>query len=245
MNEIVIGKNAVLEILKSKRKINKIYFEESSKGSPFYLEILKKIKKDIEIEHLTPKEMEKKAGTNKHQKIAAEVEPFKYQNLSYIFNKNSEGKSILVLLDGISDPRNFGAILRVCEAAGVDGVIIRKKRSVRVTSTVYKTSSGAVNSIPIIQVSNLSQSIRILKKEGYWVIGADLKGETAYFEYDYDKKTVLVLGSEGKGISTLLLKMCDVLVSIPMAGKVSSLNVSVACGVILYEMIRRRQKKEY
>ena len=145
----------------------------------------------------------------------------------------------LLLLDGLEDPRNFGAILRTAEAAGVDGVIIPKRRSVGITDVVHKTSTGAADLVPIAQVNTLNQTIATLKKENFWIAGIEANGDTAYTAFDYRQPTALVIGSEGWGLSRLVRENCDVIVQIPMRGKISSLNASVAAAIVMYERVRQ------
>ena len=150
----------------------------------------------------------------------------------------------LLLLDGLEDPRNFGAILRTAEATGVTGVVITKKRSVTVTDVVKKTSTGAADLVPIATVSNLNQTIAQLKQENFWIVGLEADGETRYTAVDYKLPTVLVIGGEGTGLSRLVRENCDMTVSIPMLGQITSLNVSVATAIILYEGVRQRYDQQ-
>ena len=149
----------------------------------------------------------------------------------------------LLLLDEVEDPHNLGAILRTADAVGVDGVLIPRRRSCPLSATVAKTSAGAVEYVPVARIGNVAQTIRDLKEEGFWIVGADMDGTADYFDADLTGATVLVVGSEGRGISRLVRESCDVLVKIPMLGKINSLNVSVAGAVLMYESLRQRQKK--
>ncbi|MFC1477851.1 23S rRNA (guanosine(2251)-2'-O)-methyltransferase RlmB [Candidatus Margulisiibacteriota bacterium] len=160
--------------------------------------------------------------------------------LSYAANQD---QPLLLLLDGLEDPRNFGAILRTAEAVGVSGVIIPKRRSVGITDTVQKTSTGASDLVRIAQVSNLTQSISRLKDEGYWIVGMEASGNSLYTEVDYRGPIALVIGSEGNGISRLVKENCDFLVRIPMFGEISSLNASVAAAILMYETVRQRNEQ--
>ncbi|MFH1429837.1 MAG: 23S rRNA (guanosine(2251)-2'-O)-methyltransferase RlmB [Candidatus Margulisiibacteriota bacterium] len=154
----------------------------------------------------------------------------------------SQEQPLLLLLDGLEDPRNFGAILRTAEAVGVCGVIIPKRRSVGVTDTVQKTSTGAVDLVRIAQVSNLTQTIARLKDDGYWIVGMEASGNDLYTKVDYRGPIALVIGSEGNGISRLVKENCDFLVRIPMYGEISSLNASVAAAILMYETVRQRNE---
>ena len=150
----------------------------------------------------------------------------------------------ILLLDGLEDPRNFGAILRTAEATNIAGVVIPKKRSVSVTEIVKQTSTGASDLVPIATVSNLNQTIALLKQEGFWIVGLEADGETRYTDIDYKLPTAFVIGSEGNGLSRLVRENCDLTVSIPMLGQISSLNVSVATAIILYEAVRQRYEQK-
>lgn len=151
---------------------------------------------------------------------------------------------LVLMLDGIKDPRNFGAILRTAEAANVSGVIIPKKRSVQLNDTVYKTSTGASDLMSVVTVSNLNQTALMLKEKGFWLVGLEASGKDMYYELDFAMPTVLVIGSEGEGISHLLKKNCDFMAKIPMLGKITSLNASVATGIVIYEILRQKLIKQ-
>ncbi|MBQ9011768.1 MAG: 23S rRNA (guanosine(2251)-2'-O)-methyltransferase RlmB, partial [Bacilli bacterium] len=168
-----------------------------------------------------------------HQGIILEVDDYNYSSLDEI-----EKEDIIVMLDHLEDPHNFGAIIRTCEAAGIKSIIIPKDRSVKVNGTVSKTSVGTINNVNIAIVNNLVNTIKKLKEKGYWIIGTDMEG-TDYKEIDYTGKIVLVVGNEGKGISKLVKENCDFMASIPMNGKVNSLNASVAAALIIYEAVRK------
>ena len=160
-------------------------------------------------------------------------------NTNDLLNKENP---LVVMLDHIQDPHNFGAIIRTCEAAGVDAIIIPKKRSVEITSTVMKVSAGALNNIKIVEVSSLPQTIDKLKKYGFWFYGTDMDGSN-YTDVVYDPKTCLIIGAEGNGISKLVSEKCDYIISIPMTGKINSLNASVAAGICIYEVVRQKNEK--
>ena len=229
----VYGKNAALDIIKSHKKIysacvSKNFNEEN---------ILNYLKKNnVKIKYLEKYETDK-ITDGLHQGIILDIEDFKYSNLSDVLKKDDP---ILVILDHLEDPHNLGAIIRTCEAAGVDGIIIPKDRSVEVNATVYKTSVGTVESVPIIMVTNIANTIDELKKDGFWITGTDMDG-TNYKEIDYKGKCAIVIGNEGKGISKRVLDSCDFIASIPMYGKTNSLNASVASGIIIYEAVTSRK----
>ena len=170
-----------------------------------------------------------------HQGIILEIEDYKYCDVDELIEDNN----IIVMLDHLEDPHNLGAIIRTCEAAGVSGIIIPKDRSVSVNSTVMKVSAGALELVKIAQVTNLSQTVSYLKKQGYWIVGTDMQG-TKYNEIDYSGKTVIVIGNEGKGMSDIITKNCDFIASIPMRGNINSLNASVAAGIIIFEAIKEK-----
>ena len=167
---------------------------------------------------------------------------FEYKDLPDLLEiaKGKNESPFILILDGIEDPQNFGAILRTAEAAGVDGVVIRKARQVPVTETVIKVSTGAVNFVPVARVPNIAEAIRFLKNESVTVFGAEIDGKRLYNQADYRSGVAFVVGSEGQGLSRLVKERCDELVRIPMRGKINSLNASVATGIVLYEVLRQR-----
>ena len=182
--------------------------------------------------------MDKKALDNieegNHQGIILDIEDYNYCYLDKILNSN-----IIVILDHLEDPHNFGAIIRTCEAAGIKGIIIPKDRSVKVNATVMKTSVGTIENVDICMVSNLVSAIKTLKENGFWIIGTDMEG-TDYTKIDYSGKIALVIGNEGKGLSRLTKENCDFIAKIPMYGKVNSLNASVAAALVIYEAVRNK-----
>lgn len=225
----VYGKNVAKEILSKKQKINKALLYNNFSDN----EIISALKKqNVKIKCLTKEELNK-IETGNHQGIILEVDDYKYATLDELTD------SVIVMLDHLEDPHNFGAIIRTCEAAGIKNIIIPKDRSVKVTSSVIKVSVGAIENVKIAVVNNLVNTIKELKQKGYWIIGTDMKG-TDYKKIDYSGKIVLVIGNEGKGLSRLTEENCDFIASIPMRGKVNSLNASVAAALIIYEAIRNR-----
>ncbi len=231
---IIYGKNTVLEALRVKRKINKLYLTTNT------IEIVKKnfpsLKLNIEIKTL--KEMDKIANGN-HQGFICEIIDYQYQDLDEFLKKNLAVCS-LAILDNLEDPHNLGAILRSADAAGIDGIIIPKNRSVSLNDTVAKVSTGAIEHVPCFQVTNLVQTMEKLKKHGFWIAGLDMAGSVSYTDYDYSGKVAIVVGNEGKGISRLVKDNCDTLIKIPMVGHVDSLNASVSCSIIFFEILRKR-----
>lgn len=233
----IYGKNVVLETLKNNDKILKAYVLKSFNDQTIISSLQKQ---GIKINWLDKYDLDKLVKNN-HQGIILEVPEYKYANIE---NLISNEDCILVILDHLEDPHNFGAIIRTCETAGVKGIIIPKDRSVNVNSTVMKVSAGALNKVPIAMVTNLSQTIDYLQKKGFWIIGADLGGDN-YNEIDYSGKIAIVVGNEGVGLSKIIRNKCDFIATIPMYGQLNSLNVSVACGIILYQAkLERRRKGE-
>lgn len=229
----ICGKNVVTEVLKNHQKVRKAYIYKNFHDD-FIISELKKQK--IPMEMLEKFELDKLAKGN-HQGIMLSVPDYEYASLDELLEKENP---LLVILDHIEDPHNLGAIVRTCEAAGVDGIIIPKNRSVEVTSTVMRTSVGALDYVKIARVTNLRDTMEYLKKQGFWIVGTDMDG-TNYQEIDYRGKMVLVIGSEGFGMARLVKEHCDFIASIPMNGHVNSLNASVAAGVIIYEAISKRK----
>ena len=228
---LVYGRNVCEEILKINKKINIAYISENFSDKKLELELQKKC---FNIKKMTNRQLDEIAKTS-HQGIILDIDDFNYSYLKDIISNKDD--AFIVILDHIEDPHNLGAIIRTCESAGVDGIIIPKDRAVDINSTVIKTSVGTVWNVPIVKVTNLNSTINELKKNNYWIIGTTLNGED-YRTIDYNMKKVLVIGNEGKGISKLVEKNCDLLVTIPMKGEVNSLNASVATGIMIYEMIK-------
>ena len=225
------GKNVALELLKESNNIEIIYlykeFSDNFIKNKIALEKIKVIYKD-------KREMDNIVEGN-HQGIIIKIKKYQYTPLNKLLDK-----SFIVILDHIEDPHNFGAIIRSCEAANVDGIIIPKDRSVSVNGTVFKVSVGTVAKTKIAQVVNLKRTIDELKKNGFWIVGTDMQG-TDYKQIDYQGKIALVIGNEGKGLSELVKKSCDFMASIPMYGHVNSLNASVAAAIIILEAAYQRK----
>ena len=217
----VYGKNVAKEI---NSKIEKVYVANNFKDK----EILKKIK--APIVYVDKNKLDKMVD-GVHQGIVLKIADYEYKDISEL---NSD---IVVMLDHLEDPHNFGAIIRTCEAAGIKDIIIPKDRSVKVNSTVMKTSAGCLDRVNIYEVTNLVQTINYLKKKNYWIIGTDMEG-TDYKKIDYQGKIVIIIGNEGSGISRLVKETCDFIATIPMQGEVNSLNASVAAGIIIFETRR-------
>ncbi len=231
---LVSGRNNAKEILKNfsnKKMIKRVICSKNFNE----LDILSLIKKgNLEIEYKEKRELDSLAKNN-HQGIILEVKDFCYTELDSLIK---DGDCRLLILDHLEDPHNLGAIIRTVEAAGLDGIILPKNRSVEVTETVMKTSVGALYNVKISQVTNLNQTIKKLKNLGFWIVGTDMNGED-YQKIKYPNRCVLIIGSEGFGMSRLVRESCDFIAKIPMHGKINSLNASVATGIMIYELIRK------
>lgn len=232
----IYGKNPSVEILESNKTIFRAFVIENSNQ-----DIIHKLKKkNIEIKSLSKHDFKKQFLGN-HQGIVLEIEDYKTISLIDFLNKTDLSKNPLILmLDGITDPHNFGAIIRSAEAGGVKGIIIPKNRSVKITGTVAKVSSGAIEHVEIIEVTNLRNTLEILKEKGFWAVGTDLNAKKSYKEIDVSTPLVLVIGSEGKGISKIIKNSVDYNVKIDMVGKINSLNASVSAGILIFEILRKK-----
>jgi 23S rRNA (guanosine2251-2'-O)-methyltransferase len=198
--------------------------------------------KGIAVRVMSRAELDRMTAGKAHQGVVAMTSAKQYGDLDEVLAAKRGDYSLVVVLDGIEDPHNLGAILRTADAAGVDGVVIPERRAVGVTGTVAKVSSGASEHLPIAKVTNIARTVEELKTRNVWVVGLDERATQTYDSVDYKMDCALVLGAEGRGVHDLVRKKCDFLVSIPMLGKVSSLNVSVAAGVVLYEIVRQRRQ---
>lgn len=239
----VEGRNAVIELLESGKDINKLYITKGEKnGSINKIIALAKENKVVIVEK-DKKQMEEMAQTDNYQGVIAIVPPFEYCEIDDILNyaKEKEENPFVLLLDGIEDTHNLGAIIRTAETAGVHGIIIPKRRAASVNSTVSKVSCGAIEYMRVARVSNITDSINKLKEEGLWICGTSISAEKYYFNQDLTGPLGIVIGNEGKGMSDLVEKNCDFLVKIPMMGKVESLNASVSTGIIVYEALKQRK----
>ena len=242
-DEIIYGRNSVLEALTAgKRKISRLVIADSTSGQK--LEQIKKIaaKQNITLHQWNRKRIDSVCGTDRHQGVAVIISQRKIYNLQDIFHRIEQKResAFLLILDRIEDPRNLGALIRTAESAGVHGVIISKHESCGVTPTVAKASAGATEYMPIVQVSNLAMVCDQLKEKGIWLFGADPGGKTYWSDTDFTIPLAILLGSEGRGLKNILKKKCDFLISIPMRGCISSLNVATAGGVFLYEVVKQR-----
>ena len=230
----IYGKNVVKEAIEKKEKITKavIYKKFSDEN---LISALKNL--NIPIKYVEKFELDKLVN-GMHQGIIVNVPDYEYTDIDDFIHKEN---SFVVILDHLEDPHNLGAIIRTCEAAGVDGIIIPKDRSVEVNATVIKVSTGAINNMNVARVTNLSRTIDELKKEGFWIVGTDMNG-TSYDKIDYKGKIAIVIGNEGAGMSRIIRESCDFIASIPMIGTTNSLNASVATGIMVYEAVRQRKQ---
>lgn len=236
MSRIICGKNAVKEALKTNpQRLEKVYLQTE------YNDIISLAKEKHVGYEIVDKNIINKLTNENHQGVVALANDYKYYNLEEITTLKPD--SLIIILDGLKDPHNLGAILRTCEAMNIDGVIIPKNRSVHLNDTVAKVSTGAIELVKVSEVTNLSQTIEKLKEKGYWIVGAEHEEKSQnYWDMKYDMPIALVIGSEGEGISRIVKEKCDFLIDIPMHGKINSLNASVSTAIIIYE-IRRQQRK--
>lgn len=231
---IVYGRNVAEEYLKNRNQIRKIYLQEG-----FHDDLINSLIEKTKIPVIFKKKFElDQLANGVHQGIIMDVVDFNYTSIDEFYDKDD---CFLVILDHLEDPHNFGAIIRTSEAAGVDGIVIPKDRSVEVNGTVIKTSVGASENMKISMVTNLNKTIEELKKNGFWIVGTDMDNSTDYREIDYSGKIALVIGNEGDGMSRMVKESCDFIARIPMYGKVNSLNASVAAGIMIYEVIRQKR----
>ena len=230
---LIYGKNPVIEAINAKKALK--VFLAANFNDQKILALIKNNK--VAVQTVSPNEMEKMANGGVHQGIAAELKPYQTVSLQEIVAKaKKKEKKIIVMLDGIEDPHNLGAILRSADVFEASGIVLPKHNSVSLNATVAKTSAGAINYVPVAVVNNLNQTIKELKEEGYWVVATDGSATISYSSLKYDFPVVIVIGSEGKGVSSLVLKNSDYIVKIPQFGHVNSLNASVAAGILLAEV---------
>jgi 23S rRNA (guanosine2251-2'-O)-methyltransferase len=237
----VVGRQVVLEALRSDQEINKILVAKGQKqGSIREIFALAK-EQGIVVQEVERTILDKLSEGANHQGVVAQIAGVSYVELEDLMGQPKDGDwaPFLILLDGIQDPHNLGSIMRSGEAMGVDGVIIPKRRAAPVTQTVMKASAGAANYMPVCRVGNLVATIDTLKKAGYWIIGADMEGDTCFYQ-DLTGPIALVIGGEGSGLSRLVKEKCDFLSSVPMRGAINSLNASVAAALLVFEVVRQR-----
>lgn len=236
------GKNAVLEALRAERDIHKILIAEGSNKGQMQAVIRLAKEKRVQIQYVPKKKLDQMTE-EQHQGVIAEVAAYRYAELDELFDRaSSKGEDpFFLVLDELEDPHNLGSILRTADASGVHGIIIPKRRAVGLTSTVAKLSTGAIEHVPVARVTNLARTIDQLKERGIWIYGTDAEKSTDYRRMDATLPLAIVIGSEGRGMSRLVKEKCDFRIHLPMAGHVTSLNASVAAGLLMYEVYRKRQ----
>ena len=238
---MIEGRNAVLEAFRSGKPIDKIYVLDGCQDGPVVTIKREAKKQDTMIKYVAKERLDQLSETGKHQGVIAVAAAYEYATVEDILAKAKEKGEVpfIFLLDNIEDPHNLGAIIRTANLAGAHGVIIPKNRAVGLTATVARTSAGALNYTPVARVTNLSQTIEELKKDGIWFVCADMDG-TRMYDLDLKGPIGVVIGSEGEGVGRLVKENCDFVASIPMKGDIDSLNASVATGVLAYEIVRQR-----
>lgn len=239
--DLIIGRNASMEALRSSREIDTLFIARGDRSGSIGAIISIARDKGIVVKEVDRRKLDAMCGGANHQGVAARAAAHKYASVDDIIAaaKEKGEDPFVIICDEIEDPHNLGAIIRTADACGAHGVIIPKRRGVSLTYAVGKVSAGAVEYVPVARVPNLPSAIDDLKKEGFWVYGADMDG-TPWDKQDYSGAVALVVGSEGKGISRLVKEKCDFIVSLPMKGKINSLNASVAAGILMYEVIKNR-----
>lgn len=240
-HDYIMGKSPVLEALKSERDINKILIAEGSQRGQ--MQQITNLAKELNVlVQFAPKKKLDDMVEGNHQGVVAQVAAYQYAELDDLFalaEKRNEAPFFL-LLDEIEDPHNLGSIMRTADAAGAHGIIIPKRRAVGLTATVAKTSTGAIEHVPVVRVTNMARTIEELKERGVWIAGTDAGGKQDYRQFDGTMPLGLVIGSEGKGMGRLIREKCDFLIHLPMTGHVTSLNASVAAAILMYEVYRKR-----
>jgi len=229
---LVYGRNVARDLLKKNKKVKKVIIQENF-DDEMIISLIEKNKLNVQIK--SKREIDDLCN-GVHQGIILDIPDYQYKTITDVLDQE-----VIVLLDHLEDPHNLGAIIRTCEAAGIKAVVIPKDRQVQINSTVMKTSVGTLDNVDIVSVSNLNQTIKVLKDNGFWIVGTALENSQDYRTIDYSGKIALVIGNEGKGISDLVAKNCDFLAKIPMYGETNSLNASVAAGIMIYEIIRNRK----
>lgn len=244
MSEQIEGRNAVLEAFRSGKCVDKLFILDGCQDGPVRTIAREARKTDTIINYVSKERLDQLSETHAHQGVIAQVAAYDYSTVDEILARAEEkGEApFLIILDNVEDPHNLGAIIRTANLAGAHGVIIPKRRAVGLTSTVAKTSAGAINYTPVAKVTNIVRTIEELKEKGIWFVCADMGGETMY-DLDLTGPMGLVIGNEGEGVSRLVREACDFTASIPMKGDIDSLNASVAAGVFAYEIVRQRLAK--
>ncbi|MBO1005840.1 23S rRNA (guanosine(2251)-2'-O)-methyltransferase RlmB [Pseudogracilibacillus auburnensis] len=244
-NEWIIGRNPVIEALRSDRDIHKVWIAEGSQKGQMQVVLGLAKERNIFVQFVPRQKVDKMVEGN-HQGVIAQVAAYQYAELDDLFARAEEKQEdpFFLILDELEDPHNLGSILRTADATGVHGVIIPKHRSVGLTATVAKLSSGAIEYIPVARVTNIARTIDELKERGVWIFGTDINKSEDYRKMDATMPLAVVIGSEGKGIGRLVKEKCDFLIHLPMKGQVTSLNASVAAALLMYEVHRKRNQLE-
>src|SRR3989449_2776741 len=239
---VIFGINAVAEALKAHGRAFEWVGVAKERNDLRLQKLIQECRKNSIAVRLLPRvELDRMAGSGSHQGVVAVTTSKQYSDLDDVIAAKRGQYSLIVVLDGVEDPHNLGAILRTADAAGADGVVVPERRAVGVTGTVAKVSAGASEHLPIAKVTNIARTLEELKSTNLWIVGLDERGTQAYDSVDYKMDCAIALGAEDKGLHDLVRKRCDFIVSIPMLGKVPSLNVSVAAGIVLYEVVRQRK----
>ncbi|MFH1639709.1 MAG: 23S rRNA (guanosine(2251)-2'-O)-methyltransferase RlmB [Chloroflexota bacterium] len=242
--DIIAGRNPVIEALRSGRPISKILLARNIERHSVIAEIMHLSgERGIPVEHVERNILDRQSMISHHQGVIAFAAAKEYVHLDDLFAVSRERNEppFYIILDGIEDPQNLGAILRTADATGAHGVVVRSRRAVGLTPVVVKASAGAVEYVPVARVVNIAQAIEVIKKNGIWVTGIDRDGTVDYEKVDFKPGAAIVIGSEGEGLSALVRKRCDMLAAIPMKGKIASLNASIAAAVVMYEVFRQRR----
>eukprot|EP00831_Metopus_contortus_P033372 TRINITY_DN2675_c0_g1_i13.p1 TRINITY_DN2675_c0_g1~~TRINITY_DN2675_c0_g1_i13.p1 ORF type:complete len:325 (-),score=30.51 TRINITY_DN2675_c0_g1_i13:1294-2268(-) len=244
--DIVIGRNAVIEVLKGNATIETLYISNNKLEGSINIIIGLAKEKGILIKEVDKRKLDVMCGNLVHQGVIAKITPFKYSEISDIldFARQKKEDPFIVILDEVEDPHNLGSIVRTAELFGAHGIIIPKRRSASVSTTVYKSSVGAIEHVKIAKVTNINNAIDKLKKEGIWVYGTDIRAEEYSYQVDFTGPCAIIIGNEAKGMSKFTMQKCDKLIKIPMVGKINSLNASVAGGIIMYEILKGRIKQK-
>ena len=239
--DFVFGRHAVVEALQTPNRVNRVFIQEGTSGRDAAKVIELAHEKGIQVQTVPKTKIEALVGDAVHQGLVASIAAYEYADLEDVFKKAEEkGEDLfIVILDGVEDPHNLGSILRTADATGVHGIIIPKRRSASLTATVAKASTGAIEHVPVVRVTNLTQTIEQLKARGIWVFGTDMNG-TDYRKWNTSGPLAIVMGNEGKGLSRIVKESVDEMVTIPMVGHVQSLNASVASALMMYEVFRNR-----
>ncbi len=245
MTEKLAGVNSIMEALRGQRKVHKIFIQEGHQSKKVEELVYYAQKKGIFVQYLEKSRLDAMYTAGNHQGVVAQVSSFDYSEIGEILEKAYINKQMpfILILDGIEDPQNFGSIIRTAEGAGVHGIVIPKHSSVEVTAAVARASAGAIEHVLIVRETNLVNTIKYLKEQGLWIVGADMDAASDYYATTIPAPTALVIGGEGRGIRRLVRENCDLLVKIPMFGKVESLNASIAAALLIFEIVRQRSNE--